>query len=343
MSREKSGSGDVGIKAIAKKLGVSASTVSRALNEVSGIHPTTRKLVQETAKAMGYVPHLGAKQLVGKSSKMIGLFVPQFEFEASSGFIDMFAPLQQALKGYGRDAIFFSVPFIGYTDNRLAECINSRGLEGAIVFPAFSESHPIMKEALQLQVPCVNFENVVGPRCSSVISDDREGGRAAGRKLLAEGHRIIGYVNGPPWVRVCEERYAGFREALTEADIIHEANLVENGNFSGTSGSEAAIALWENNPRMTALFCANDLMAMGAMMAFSQRGIKVPESISVVGYDGDHFTAYTSPPLTTVRHPIREMSSRAAALVMELLEGGTGRRESVTPMLIERQTIARWL
>jgi LacI family transcriptional regulator len=329
-----------GIKAVAKALNLSASTVSRALNGVYGVNPSTRLLVQETAKVMGYVPHLGAKQLVGKRSNMIGVFIPQFEFEASSGFIGMFSPLQQELQSHGKDALFFSIPFLGYPSLRLTECIGSRSLEGCIIFPAFSESHPMMQEALQLQVPCVNFEDVVGPRCSSIISNDREGGRMAGRRLLEDGHRMIGFLNGPSHIRNCKERYAGFCEALSEFGIEHETSLLVVGDFSGTSGASAAMDLLANKPDMTALICANDLMAMGAIMEYNRRGISVPEQVSIVGYDGDTFSAYTSPPLTTLRHVREEIGPRAVRMLMELLEGKPGRKDSVSPQLMERQSIS---
>jgi LacI family transcriptional regulator len=334
---------DVGIKTVAKALNLSVSTVSRALNGVYGVHPATRKLVEETAKSMGYVPHLGAKQLVGKSSNLIGFFIPQFEFEASEGFVGMVSPLQQELQSFNKDALIFNISFSHYRNQRLTESVSSRSLEGCILFPAFSESHPIMQEALRLQVPCVNFEDVVGPRCSSVISDDREGGRLAGRRLLEGGHRTIGYINGPPHIRACRERYAGFCEALSEYGIEHDSTLVSVGDFSGATGANSAMQLKNAHPEMTALFCANDIMAMGAIMEYANHGIPVPNQISIVGYDGDNFSAYTSPPLTTIRHAAEEISSRAVQLLMDLLEGSPGTRHAIPPQLMERQSITRLL
>lgn len=336
---QKNATRDVGIKAIAKALNLSPSTVSRALNGVYGVNQVTRKLVEDKAKVMGYVPHPGAKQLVGKSSNLIGIFVPQFEFEASTEFVKMFSPIQQVLQGYGRDALFFSIPFSRYPPQRLTECINSRRLEGCIIFPAFSAGHPIMQEVLQLKVPCVNFENVMGPRCSSVISDDREGGRLAARRLLKNGHRRIGYVNGPPHLRICEERYAGFCAELEIFGIEHDASLVRVGDFSGASGARKAMELRQCNPDMTALFCANDLMAAGAIMELSSHEISVPEDISIVGYDDDTFTAYTSPPLTTIRHSIERISPRAVEMLLALIKGESGTREVIVPELIERKSV----
>jgi LacI family transcriptional regulator len=331
---------DGGIKAIAKALNLSTSTVSRALNNVYGVNPATRKLIQDMAKEMGYVPHLGAKQLVGKRSNMIGVFIPQFEFEASAGYVEMIPPLQQALQSNGKDALFFSIPFSDYPANRLTECMGSRSLEGCILFPAFSADHPIMREALHLQVPCVNFGDVVGPRCSSVISDDREGGRLVGRRLLASGHRVVGFVNGPPHLRICKERYEGFCEALSEQGIVHNPALVSVGNFSGASGAKSASELIAIHPDMTAIFCANDLMAMGAIMELSRSGASVPDEISIIGYDGDTFTAYASPPLTTIKHANQQVSLRAVQLLMGLLEGNPGTRETISPKLMERRSVA---
>lgn len=335
--------GNSGIKAVAQALNLSASTVSRALNGVYGVNPATRKLVQETAQAMGYVAHLGAKQLVGKSSNLIGVFIPHFGIEASMGFVNMFNPLQTALQSYGKDAIFFSIPLFDYPEQRLKECMNSRSLEGCIIFPAFTESHPIMQEALSMQIPCVNFEDVSGPRCSSVISNDREGGRLAGTMLRQEGHRVIGYINGPPHHRVCIERYEGFLAVLNEEGIKRDESLIVVGDFSGASGARAAIELWKANPDMTAIFCANDLMAMGAIMELTRLGVAVPDQVSIVGYDDDSFTPYTSPPLTTVRHPKAAISVKAVELLMELLEGSEGRREAISPELIVRESVAKLL
>ena len=204
----------VSIKDIAKELNLAVSTISRALNGSYGVHPKTIERVQQKAREMGYVPDLGAKQLVGKSSKLIGIFMPEFEFEATPEFHEFFPPLHKA-----------------------------------------------------------------------------------------------------------------------------PAGLAAAGDFSGASGARAALELYEKDPAITAICCANDLMAMGAIMALSQQGVRVPEDISVAGYDGAFFTAYTNPPLTTIRHANERIGIRAVEMLIELLNGGTGRRESVPPVLVERQSV----
>jgi len=326
---------EVGIKAIAEALRLSASTVSRALNGVPGVNPETRKLVEKTAKQMGYVPNLGAQQLVGKRSNLIGVYVPEFEHENVS-FTEMFSSIQKGTQKNGKDAIFYYVPLVRYEGQRLIESVQSRNLEGCILFPAFDEFHPITQEALRIQVPCINFEGVVGPHCSSVLSDDTEGGRIAGSRLLDSGHRVIGYIDGPPQLRICKQRYEGFKKALADRGVSHREDLVAIGDFTAASGAAAAMKLLKTHPEMSALFCANDLMAAGAIARLQEEGLVVPDDISVIGYDDDPFAKFLHPPLTTIRHG----KSPVIPLLTELFEGKPGRLVVAAPELVERRTVA---
>ncbi|MFD0674028.1 LacI family DNA-binding transcriptional regulator [Cohnella sp. GCM10027633] len=335
MRKDELAAREVGIKAIAEALQISASTVSRALNGVPGVNPGTRKLVEEKAKAMGYVPNLGAQQLVGKRSNLIGVYVPEFDHE-NLLFLDMFSSIQKGLQSQEKDAIFYYVSFSNYDGQRLTESVHARNLEACILLPAFDEHHPIMREALRIQVPCVNFEGVVGPRCTSAQSDDREGGRIAGRRLLRSGHRVIGYVNGPAHLRISKERYEGFKEVLAERGIEHAERLVAEGCFTAASGAEAAAKLRAANPDMTAVFCANDLMATGIIQAMREQGHRIPEDLSVIGYDDDLLAKFLSPPLTTIRHG----KASVAPLLQELLDGRPGRLLKIAPELVERHTVA---
>lgn len=330
---------NITIKDIAEKLNMSVSTVSRALNGSYGASPKTIALVQETAKEMGYIPNLGAKQLVGKRSNLIGVFMPEFEFEAEHDFIEMFPIIHKTLRLFGKDAIIFSVPFNSYQSDHLAEWVGMRNLEGCIFLPAFDKTHKLVKEALKIKVPSVNFADAVGPSCSSVVSDDREGGRLAGQLLLDNGHTQIGYIGGPEHLRICKERYSGFHEAYSTSLGIHDAGFVAAGDFSGASGAAAIMELISRKPGISAVFCANDLMAMGAIMALSKHGIQVPEKVSVIGYDGAFFTPYTTPPLTTIRHSYERIGIKAVEMLIELLQGGKGRRESVAPTVIVRDSV----
>lgn len=330
---------DIGIKQVAEALGLSASTVSRALNGVYGVNAETKELVQRKAEEMGYVANLGAKQLAGKGSGLIGILFPEFEFEASTTFLRIFPLLQKALKERGKDALFFSVPFLNYQEHWLAECVASRQLEGCVVLAAFSERHPLVKEAIRLGIPFVNFEGVQDARCSSLTSDDFEGGRLAGEHLADMGHRIVGYIDGPQSLRVSRERLGGFREALAGRGIELPDERIAVGDFSGASGTLAMEQLLAAAPEITAVFCANDLMAMGAMLTLGRRGIAVPGQVSIVGYDDDNFAQYLSPPLTTIRNGSPQTASLVAELLTDLLEGKPSRRLKTAPRIVVRESV----
>ncbi|MBW5447964.1 LacI family DNA-binding transcriptional regulator [Cohnella sp. CFH 77786] len=331
----------MGIKDIALRLQLSPSTVSRALNGMYGVSAATKARVLEAARALGYVPNLGAKQLVGKGSGLAGLFAPILEEFEHSGFLDFYNRMQQELRRYGKDTILFTLPYVGYTRGKLAEYAGSRGLEGCILLHPFGEGHPLVEEALSIRLPCVNFESVTGESCASVVSDDAEGGRMAGRYLLERGHRSFAYVDGPP-SRVCRERLAGFREALKAGGIDPAGIWILQGDFSGESGANAAerIAERAGSARPTAVFCANDRMAAGAVMRFAELGLLVPRDFSVIGYDGDAYGAYLNPPLTTVRHARLSICSMAATRLVEMIEGGSGTLDRVRPELVERKSVA---
>ena len=189
-------------------------------------------------------------------------------------------------------------------------------------------------------IPTVNLGSSVGPRCSLVGSDDYEGGKLAGSFLVQQGHRKIGYMNGPSDLALCQARYKGFCDALREeAGIQHDNDYVVFGDFSGVSGAKAVKELLQKSSDLTAICCANDLMAMGAITELARNGVSVPKDLSVMGYDGSFFAAYMNPPLTTVRHRFELIGTRAAEMLMELLNGGTGRRLQFAPELIRGESV----
>lgn len=329
------------IRTIAEALQLSVSTVSRALNGVYGVHSDTRRRVLEKAEEIGYVPNLGAKQLVGKGSGLVGIIMPELGPEASAGFGHMLPALLLALQRIGKDAIFFSVPLRNAPPKRLAWMINSRGLEACVMLHAIAGEHPLMQEALALGVPCVNFEGVVGARCSSIVADDYAGGMMAAQRLLADGHRVIGHIRGPARLRVTRERCDGFLAALEQCGIKQPGELIAEGDFTASSGARAIAELLACRPDMTAVFCANDLMAAGAIQALTGRNIAVPARISICGYDGDNYSACLVPPLTTINYSPDLFAEGAAVMLTELLAGREGRVERVAPKLLERQSITR--
>ncbi|MFF2092410.1 LacI family DNA-binding transcriptional regulator [Paenibacillus sp. NPDC058174] len=330
------------IKNIAIELQLAVSTVSRALNGSYGVHPKTVERVQQKARELGYVPDLGAQQLAGKRSNFIGVFAPEFEFEATPEFAELFPPMHKALRLLGKDVLVFSVPFFAYEPGKLEKWVALRNLSGIIVLPGFGADHPMLQEALELEMPCVNFGGAYGRRCSTFTGGDYLGGRQAGACLGELGHLQIGIVSGPESLRICRDRYLGFQEGYEQSSGHPLPDTpMAYGDFSGASGGTAALKLWRENAGITAIFCMNDLMAMGAVAALSEAGVRIPEEMSIIGYDGAFFTAYTNPPLTTICHPYERLGERAVELLTDLIDGGQGTVfDGLPPQLIRRRTTA---
>ncbi|GGG73466.1 LacI family DNA-binding transcriptional regulator [Paenibacillus radicis (ex Gao et al. 2016)] len=333
------------IKNIALELQLAVSTVSRALNGSYGVHPKTIERVQQKARELGYVPDLGAQQLAGKRSNFIGVFSPEFDFEATPEFAELFPPMHKALRLLGKDVLVFSVPFFDYEPGKLEQWVALRNLSGIIVLPGFGRDHPMLLEALVLEMPCVNFSGACGPRCSTFTGGDHLGGKQAGAYLGELGHLRVGILSGPESLRICRDRYLGFREGYEQSTGYSPPDMpMAFGDFSGASGGSGALELWRENPDITAIFCMNDLMAMGAVAALSEAGVRIPEELSVIGYDGAFFTAYTNPPLTTIRHPYERLGERAVELLMDLIDGGTGLVfDGLPPQLIRRRTTSPYM
>ncbi|SER56201.1 transcriptional regulator, LacI family [Gracilibacillus ureilyticus] len=331
----------VTIKDIAKELGLAVSTVSRALNGSYGVHPNTIEQVKKKAKELGYIPNLGAQQMAGKSSQLIGIFFPEFDIEGvNPDFFELLPSIQEVLREGGKDVIIFPVKLADYRNNLLTEWVRKRNLEGCIFLPGITREDNILREAQSINIPAVNFGKVVGDKCSAIGSNSREGGRMITELLIRNGHKIIGFINGPDHLFICKERYAGFYEVLQENGITHNTSQVIHGNFNGKSGEDAAIRLINENPDLTAIVCANDLMAMGAISALAGKGAKVPADVSVTGFDGLYYTAYMNPPLTTVNHSSERIGTKAAEMLLELLNDRHGYHHTVTPILIERKSVS---
>ena len=177
---------------------------------------------------------------------------------------------------------------------------------------------------------------------SAVGIDERAGGYAIGRHLLSLAHRRMGFIKGPPEHRSAALRYDGFLDALREAGI-DQAPWTATGDFTFKSGVEAADRLLRTKSGVTALACANDDMAAGAMLALHRAGLEIPRDISVTGFDDTPMSEIVWPPLTTIRQPIKEFTARAVSMLVEGNPNGDARFEALPHELVVREsTAAAW-
>ena len=175
---------------------------------------------------------------------------------------------------------------------------------------------------------------------SSIVPAEVVGGLMATQRLIAAGHRRIGYINGEPWMDASRDRLRGYRRALAAADLIFDATLVRNGNWEPSTGYEHTKALMSLSAPPTAIFCSNDLMALGCYDALKELGLGIPRDVAVIGYDDREIAQSVHPPLTTVLLPHYEMGIEAAECLLDLIDGAkTPTQIKVEGKLIERSSV----
>lgn len=333
---------NISIKDIAKKCNISVSTVSRALNGKYGVNDKTREKILQAAAELGYVPSLAAQELVNQKSNLIGIIIPDSDFEARPAFFELLPHINKTLNLYGQETIITAVDPFSYQSGNLEKLIKMRNLNGCIILPGFIKNHPIFMDIRKIHFPFVVLEEpVLTKTCSNINTDEVLGGYWATKFLIENGHRKIGFMNGYPFLELSKERLEGYKKALQEAKIAIDENLIISSDFTGAGGGKSVQVLLERDSSITAVFCANDLMAMGAISVLSQKGFHVPEKLSIIGYDGLFVGQYYNPPLATIKIANQRIGIRTAELLMELINGGTGKTERIQPELYKGMSVKR--
>ncbi|MGB3542143.1 LacI family DNA-binding transcriptional regulator [Rubrivirga sp.] len=295
---------------VARRAGVSISTVSRVLNGSSPVNDDKRALVLEAVKALDYAPNPAALSLLGKRTGGIGVLLP---FVTGEFFSELLSGLDEAAQDAGRFLVVSTSHCRTEEFRRAARALDKR-VDALIVAAPETESISAAS-ILSTGVP-VAFLNTRPDDAleADVFNFDNYGGvRDLTGHLQNEGHRRIAYVRGPAEAWDAQERVRGYRDAMDHADL--EATEIDGG-YSREAGHAAAAHLLAMSPRPTAVIGANDYCALGLMSALHQANVAVPGEISVCGFDGLPSTGYTVPALTTVHVPIREIGARAVRRVV---------------------------
>lgn len=308
----------VTIKDIARELGIAHSTVSRAIHDDPRISRETKQRVLEAVARLGYRPNAAARGLVSRRMQAIGLVIP--------GVADMFyGRIVDGVDRAAYEAGFGLSLYLTHGERRreldaLAQ-VSERRVDGLIVMARRIPNNVLLDLARQ-EIPLVLLEpQDLGLGIDSVRVDNRDGAYKAVRYLLDLGHRRIGFIAGPKGQRESLERWQGYRQALAEVGLPYQPELVQPGDYTEAGGA-AAVQRWlQLGPakRPTAIFASNDRSAIGAMAALQEAGVRVPEEISVMGYDDIAAAAYSRPAITTMRQPIEEMGATAARLLIDRL------------------------
>ncbi|MCL4426725.1 MAG: LacI family transcriptional regulator [Firmicutes bacterium] len=329
------------IKDVAKRARVSVSTVSRVINGTARVSEETRQRVLRTVETLNYRPNLLAQSLKRKKSRTIGLIVENI---ANPFFPDVVRGVEEAAHRYGYSVFLCNNGKDFRRGLEHLDVLQKRGADGII----YSSMGRIIQPTLALKILQLSEAGIptvlLWRRASeldtaAVLNDESGGARKAIAHLLNLGHRKIAFVGGFSDSAVTKQRYDGYRSTLEENGIEPDEGLVLFSDFEVSGGFEAALELFRHNPPPTAIFTANDLMAIGVMLAAKQTGRRVPEELAVVGFDDIRFSELTDPPLTTVRVPKYEMGLNATEKLLELL----GERDTQTPntIVLESDLIVR--
>lgn len=310
------------IQDIARLAGVSKATVSRVLNQKQNVDPETRERVLQVMREQNFVPSITASGLAGGRSRLLGALVPSLTWplvpELMRGVGDIIGQTPYEL-------ILYSISDENHEKDRsivIDRIINTNLTAGLLaVFPGASVSHLIDMHSPDFPVVLIDDQLTSPPGNLPWISvDNRLGAYEVTRHLIQLGHRRIAHIQGPLKYQVSHDRYLGYCDALLEAGIPLDPELVIQGDFMPPSGRLCATTFVMMAQRPTAIFAASDYMAYGAIAAAKQWGLRVPQDIAIVGFDDNISSAMTEPALTTVKQPFYEMGQRAIELLLFMLD-----------------------
>lgn len=324
---------------VAREARVSPSTVSRILNGTTAVAEDKRRRVLETVKRLGYKPNVLAQGLVRGKSMTIGVVIPDLSsafYSAAIGGIEI------ALfnGGHGYHPLYASAHWQADEERSSIELLLARRVDGLIVMGGLSDAS-FLREVAQRSPLIVIGRLIEGIQNQCVVVDNVQGAFKATTHLIEFGHRRIAFVSGPNGNQDSADRLAGYRQALETYQLEFNPQLVVEGDFLEHSGSIALEALLMRGHTFSAVFCANDQMAMGVRLALARRGLRVPEDVSIVGYDDLPSSQYLYPPLTSVRQPINEISAHALGALVAQLKGGALKLETFEPRLMLRESTFR--
>ncbi|MFI9758811.1 LacI family DNA-binding transcriptional regulator [Streptomyces sp. NPDC051963] len=333
----------VGIKDVARVAGVSVGTVSNVINRPDTVATETRARVLSAIDRLGYVRSESARQLRAGRSRIMGLLVLDM---GNPFFVDVARGAERAARQAGLGVMVCNSAQSAGEEADYLSLFAEQRVRGVLLTPTDASGRNI--DAFRRHgIPFVLVDRVAdGTTECSVSVDDVAGGALAVRHLVDAGHRSIAYVSGPPGLNQVRDRRTGALNALTEAGLGPGAlRELPTERLDVAAGRDAGARLLGLADRPTAVFCANDLLALGVLQAMYAAGVGVPDDLAIVGYDDIEFAAAAAVPLTSVRQPAVTMGAMAAELLLEETEAESGgpmkhehRRVVLQPELVVRRS-----
>jgi LacI family transcriptional regulator len=328
------------IKDVAREANVSIATVSRIINGLPGYSEDTKKKVEKAIVTLGYQPNAIARGLINKRTQTIGVLFPEVSGMLSSEVLE---GVENAAHNGGFSVIVCNTASSGKRTVKYLRLLQEKRVDG-IIFASENVKEEYYKIFQEMKVPVVLVSTASSHELPFVRVNDYEAAFQATEYLIKKGHKQIGMIGGSledPIAGV--PRMEGFQEAIQKHNLsFTENHLITNEGYRFKDGKESLPLLIEKFPGMTAVFAASDEMAIGAMSAAHQRGIKVPEELSIIGYDNLKIAEMCYPALTTVSQPLKEMGQAAGEILVKMIKGEKKEAESLyMPFaIVERQSVS---
>ena len=326
--------GHVTLADVAGEAGVSVMTVSRVVNDRPGVGPATRRKVRDAIRLLGYRPNIVARGLKAARSHTLGLLVPDI---TNPYFPDIVRGAEDVAFEAGYTVLLNNVIEDVEREAAALLAFEDRRVEGVIACsPRLPEDR--LHELLRRHEAAVVVNRRAPPVVAGSVRVDHEvGGRSIVRHVLASGARRLGLLAGPPDSAAGQERRTGIERELAGHDVDLPLNRILPGRPTLEGGTSAAHELLDRAPDVDALICFNDLVAAGALQALTERGLRVPDDVAVVGYDDIAFARMFTPPLTTLRVPTYELGAEAMRMLLARMQG----RQRSVGIVVQPELIVR--
>jgi LacI family transcriptional regulator len=326
---------------VAEQAGVSVTTVSHVINNSRPVNPETRSRVEQAMQVLGYHPNVVARSLRRGKTNTIGVILPD---NTNPYFAEVVRGIEDSSFSKGYSVMLCNSDNDLDKEHLYTNVLIEKQVDG-IIFVAAGLSEENINNLRIRGVPSVLVDRQVpGVKLDSVFADNQAGGFVATNHLIGLHHTSIACITGPEGVRSSSERIAGYQQALEAAGIPVNPDWVVEGDFQYQSGFSAAQQLLNGGETPSAFFACNDLMAIGVYRYAHEHQLRIPEDISIIGFDDIRLAEFTNPPLTTIRQSKAEMGSQAAELLLARIANGNLaiRQEVVSVQLVERASTAKF-
>ncbi|MBV8380336.1 MAG: LacI family DNA-binding transcriptional regulator [Paucibacter sp.] len=327
------------IKDVAALAGVSFTTVSHVLNETRPVSAEARARVLAAVEEIGYLPSAVARSLRKSETKIVGVLVPNVQ---NPFFAELVCGVEACCRQAGYSVLICNSDNDPRHQQDYMRTLLEKRVDGLLLSSA-GDDEALARIFKMARVPAVTVDRLVpGVRGDRVSVNNQEGARLAVEHLISLGHRRIACISGPREFEVSRERVEGWRRALADAGIEADESLVVERDFSSPGGYAATRELLRGGHGITAVFASNDMMAVGALRAAAELGVRLPQQLSVIGFDDIELSRYVFPALSTAGVSIRELGAEAGRVLIGRIENSTAalRDIQLTPSLVVRESTA---